>query len=67
VRVRALAEGAGVRRFERDGAVEIGEGERHPVDEVVDGAAADQHVRQFFRLVLECLDQRGAGGDALLG
>ncbi len=64
--VGALAERARVLRIERDGAIEIGEREVGLVDVPIRRAAIDQRRGLRLRLVLERVDQRAAGGDALL-
>jgi hypothetical protein len=66
VGIRAFAERARVRRVERDGAVEIGKRRLRLVDVPVGPAAIDQCVGERFRLLLERIGQRVAGGDALL-
>ena len=66
VGVGAFAEGARVRRVERDGAVEIGKCRLRLVDVPVGLTTIDQCVGERFRLVFQRIDQRAAGSDALL-
>jgi hypothetical protein len=64
--VGALAEGPGIFRIESDGAVEIAERKLNLVDVPVSRAAIDKRRGKRLRLVLERVDKRAAGGDALL-
>ena len=64
--VGALTERPFVLWIERDGASEIGERKFGLVNGPIGGAAIDQRRGLRLRLVVERVDQRAAGGDALL-
>jgi hypothetical protein len=66
VGIRPFAEGARISRIERDGAIKIFQRQICLIDVPVSRTATGKCRGERWRLILQRVDERGAGGDALL-